>query len=387
MLLSTRTLLLVITMMCWVFSSRLTAQSFYSPSSEQVLYSPLEGTSTDTAPVLNPAAMVFTGNRATGYMLRTARASTYESANDQRTKTKTTLAEEGYGASALFDLGAGMSAGASYSRLYSKADISQPDFRLIPYEIQATQTISGRLVIEVAVGLKVGILLRWINQDANIMGNINSSPTEDRIQYKAHLIGHGAGFNYQNDRFRLGGVYIPAARGKAEIIYEQRIITEPGVALFDAGYKVDNWAVGLATERTVHRRDERAVTVLSEDGNRNVTLDGASPDRNALSVSAYHASVEYKLAPIWVVRAGVTLREKEMVFDGTRVPGDIKNADRYNQNELKACLAYTGRFEVMAGFQTSSFSKTLTAQSGAIQNGAIYSGNNKVTFLSIGSKF
>lgn len=362
------------------------AQAFYETAPTRKLYIPSQGGDLHLFNV-NPAVIETTNRKAGAYVLQNREVSTFTATDDVRTTTKTKLTQDAYGATMMFDLGAGTAVGLTMERIFSRADMEISTIARVPYELMDTQTIMAQILIDLAPGLRAGLALRWQHEQADIMGNAGASITDDRIHYKGSLIGHGGGVSYTNDKVRIGAAYYPAARGKSEVLSEQRIITEPGIAILDGIYRIEKHAIGLGVERAIHKRDERSEQIPSEDGNRTVTLNGISPIKNVFPINAYHLGGDYILNTQWGLRFGLVQRTSEFIFDDLSLPSSDGGGDKMTAREWKVGLRLLAPFEMMAGYSASSYSATLTEKSGRSRSGATFEGSSRNMFLSGGIKF
>ncbi len=362
------------------------SQAFYDISPVKSLYSPNQGDG-NLVFSLNPAVVSPTNNRVGGYSLNRQNGSVYTDVGEIEEKTTTKLKESFYGGMALFDLGAGAAVGISLERSHTRATYEITDTRQELEESMATQTIGGRMLIDVATGLRIGLALRWMTERGDVLGSSGSNNMGDRVTYSGNLIGHGGGFSFALNQWRIGAAYYPAVRGKSEILYEQRIITEPGVAIADGALKVGKHMIGIGLERSIHRRDERAVSVVSEDGDRDISLDGISPDKSALPVSKMHLGFDASLLPNVMFKMGITRHETEWIFDGTKAPGDRDDADRFNWNEYKVGGRLLAPYDIEAGIQSGTMSSHLTSKSGRGVEGDTYTGSTRSYYVTGGLKF
>ena len=358
------------------------AQSFYGSMPTDEMYTPVER---DDGQLfnLNPAVVNPAGTKVGGYLLRRERTSTLTLADS--TSTKTTLLENGFGAGAIFDLGAGAGAGITAEKNYSSATLDTGgNSRSKLTERMVMQTLTGRVLIDLAPGLRVGLALRFMNEVGDILGSANANDSA-RIKYDGSLVGHGGGFQYADDKFAVGATYFPAARGKTEIISEERIITEPGVAMIDFRLKVDKNVLGLGIERAVHKRDER-ITVTAESGQGNVALDGISPDKNSFATQTFHGAIDWMFTGTVGARGGIADHQRVWIFNNNSVPGDDSSADSYSYLEWQAALHIVMPVDVVAGLHFDSYSTTLSDHSGSSRNSAKYQSGGRVLFVTVGSK-
>ncbi|MCX6118430.1 MAG: hypothetical protein NT027_12880 [Proteobacteria bacterium] len=362
------------------------SQSIFDSHPSKSLYLPVVP-SNESLFSLNPAAIQTTGNRFAGYGLRKNLSAKYVDVQDTPITTTTTMKEESFGAAGQFDLGAGAAAGVSMERYFGKMNYEFSDSSRALTEAQNLQSLSAKMLIDLAPGLRLGLALRWLTERNEILGNRNSDESGDRVTYSANLIGNGGGVFYATSNWSLGAAYYPAARGKSDILYEQRIVTESGLALVDIVYEMSKHSLGVGLERSVHKRDERAVSVVSEDGDRDINLDGISVDKNAFPVSKIHAIFNFTVNPQLRIRGGLTRRDHEWVFDNSKVPGDNSSADKYSWNEFKIGVGYTAQFDLQAGMSMGSWSSTLTSSSGSRAVRDQYSGSVKSMFIQGGQKF
>ena len=362
------------------------AQTFYSSMSTALMY--MAGPGDDLQMFhLNPATPPTTNNRVGGYLLRHTHQTTFIAKDDSSTETKSDLLENGYGAGALFDLGAGTAAGITAEKFFAQNNVTVSTSNSKPVEHMDIQTFTGRINIELATGLRVGVALRFLGETGAILGSPNASVKSDVIRYSGNLIGHGAGLYYGINQFTVGGVYFPAARGKSEILSEERIIDEPGDVLVDGSAKFDVGTIGLGIERSVHKRDERAAQVLSEDGRRTLDLAGIGQDKNAFLTQTIHVGGEYKINPALGIRVNLAQHTREWVFDRSRVPGDSSDPDSFSYSDIKLAAHYNNQqYDVQGAYGVSNWSTVLSGRSGTTA-GSQYKGDERVIMVTAGAKF
>lgn len=357
------------------------AQSFYGTMPSQEMYTPVERDDGQLF-YLNPAVVQPTGTKLGGYLLRRERTSTLTLSD--ATSTKTSRTENGFGAGAIFDLGAGAAAGITAEKTFSAATIdSGGTSRTKPIERMVTQTLTGRVLIDLATGLRVGLALRFMNEQGDILGSASANDSA-RIKYDGSLVGHGGGVQYAVDNFAIGAAYFPAARGKTEIISEERIITEPGVAVIDFRLKADKHVFGLGVERAVHKRDER-ITVTGESGQGSVALDGISPDKNTFAKQTFHGAFDWMITGTISVRGGLANHQRVWIFDSSSVPAS-SSGDSYSYNEWQAALHLMMPIDIVTGLRFDSYETKLSGQSGSARNNATYESGGRVLFVTASSK-
>lgn len=365
-----------------MFASQAFAQAFYETLPARQMYSPVQREDGQLFN-LNPAVVSTTGSKVGGYLFRRERSSTLTLADTAATTTKTDLLENGYGGGAIFDLGAGAAAGVTAEKLFSEASITADGSRNKLAELMVTQTLTGRVLIDLAQGLRVGLALRFMNERGDILGSTNS---RDRIKYDGSLVGHGGGIQYANEQFAVGAAYFPAARGKTEIISEERIITEPGIALIDFRLTSNKNVFALGIDRSVQRRDERAVSVTAESGQGSVALDGISPDKNTFAKQSIRGGLDWMFTNTIAGRLGLAQHQREWIFDGTAVPGDSGSPDAYTFLEWQAALHLVMPVDVVAGLNFDSYEKTLSGRGSSARTGAKYKAGGRTLFVTVGTK-
>lgn len=377
---------LIMTFALAMMTSQAAAQSFYQTMPMGQMYTPVQR---DDGQLfnLNPATVNPAGSKAGGYVIRRERTSTFTATDSAATTTKTSLKEDGYGIGGMFDLGAGAGAGINAERQFSTAELTVDSSRTKMIEIIETKTLTGRVLIDLAPGLRVGLALRFMHEKGDILGAMSNNNESGRVKYDGSLVGHGGGVQYADDRFAIGAAYFPAARGKTEIISEERIITEPGLTLVDFKYKADkNNVFGLGLQRAVHRRDERAVSVPGENGRGTIALDGISPDKNSFATQTVHGAVEWGIAGNVALRVGAARHQREWIFNGNAVPGDKSDGDTYSYMEWQVALHILMQVDVTAGYYFDSYETKLSSRSGTARDGAKYQSGGRVLFLSAGGK-
>ncbi len=369
---------------CIVMPITTSAQEFYTPMIHSLMYTPLQGDDPHLQN-LNPATTNTTGLKLGGYGLRNFRTTTFTDNDDSKTVTRASVKEEAYGAGALVDLGAGTAAGLNTDRAFTEADLFNSNSNNKPRELVSQQSLMGRVQIEVATGLRLGFALRYVSLNGDILGNFNSNNNRERVRYHGNLVGNGGGLQYTSGGLRLGSAYYPSSRGKSEILFEERIISDPGMALIDGSFANGPFTFGLGIQRWIHRRDERAVSVSSLDQQRTLRLDGLDWEKHVFPISAYHLGVEWKQQPNFGLRFSIIKKDSVFISDRHTAPTTVSGYDSTSELDYHIGVRYIyGIYDGILGASSWSRAKTLTNQSG--EAGAIYVGKGSLMYFSIGSR-
>lgn len=359
------------------------AQSFYSPRSYRESYVPTEGLEEGNMIVSNPANSISTGV----YQIvsnKLSSKSDFSNKQNPGDSIKSQLSQDSYTGGVLSSMGAGMYAGFLIEKYFAKISTEDSGRNEVPYEMMTSEVVTGRVVIEVATDVTLGVQLRWSHQTGNILGNIDAPVEEQRIRYRGNLLGHGAGLSYKQPNYKIAAAYIPAERGKSEILSEQRIITEPGFVLIEGATKAGAFNLGAGFERAVHKRDERAVSVVSEDGFRSVELDGISPDKYAQPKLTYHLGCDGVVSPQINWTTGISLTDGRFIVDGQSSPDSNSDADPYRATDIKFGIDYLklGPVDLQARIKYRTLTGNLTSKSGNNLEGSTYKAT--MTYLSLG---
>jgi hypothetical protein len=360
------------------------AQEFYTPVTHGMMYTPLQGDDPHLFN-LNPATNNTTGFKTGAYGLRHFRETTFTDNDDSKTETKGIAKEEAYGGGLLMDLGAGTAAGFNADRSFTTDEITRSSSNGKRNERMYQQSVMARVQVELATGLRVGLALRYVSLSGDVLGSFNSNNDRDRVRYHGNLLGNGGGIQYTNGAVRLGSAYFPASRGKSEILFEERIISDPGMALVDASYNTGSAVVAAGIQRWVHRRDERAANVDSIDQQRNLRLDGLDWERHVLPTTAYHLGVEVKAQSNLFVRASAAKKYSVFIMDNTTSPTTFNDYENTNELDYHLGVRYiSGNYDILAGGSSWRREKKLTDKSG--EPGATYKASGTILYLSLSAK-
>jgi hypothetical protein len=333
---------------------------------------------------LNPALRTTKESRAGAYGVRHLRTTNLLANDDQKTETKAESKEEMYGLGAVGDLGAGMLAGLQCERVFTESKTTRSTSVTTAKDLMQQQAINGIVAIEIATGVRLGFLMRYVSLTADLAGGFNTGEIY-RVRYHGNLLGHGGGIYGNYGDFSGGMTYYPAIKGKSEIMFEERIVADPGLATADAAYRIGKHLVGASLIRWIHKRDERVATVTSVDGQRTLTLNGSDPEKNVFPILAYHVGLEFNLNGPVSLLAGISRKDSVYTTDIVATPISTEGFDAMTEQDLQAGIRYIhGTHDVFVG--AYKFARSLTLTESSSQRGTSYEASGLSMMASWGAK-
>jgi hypothetical protein len=349
-----------------LLSTRGLAQEFYTPMPQSLMFDPIQGDDPFLFNV-NPSSNATTGFKGGTYGLRQFRDTTLTADDDSDTITRSRAKQDVYAGQVMVDLGAGMSASIAAERSFTESKTSRTTATRTVRELMLQQTLTGRVEIDLAPGFRSGFIMRYVSLSGDLAGAFNASDAY-RVRYHGNMLGNGAGFTFVSGGLAAEMSYFPAVRGKSEIMFEERIITDPGMATAGLSYKAGPHTFGLALQRWVHKRDERAATVTSPDGQRTLTLNGLDPEKNVLPVAAYHLGLEFGLGAGRAVRASVAKKDSVWTTDAQTAPTTVSGYESLSELDQQLAVRLNfGRHDILVGANKFGRSKTLSSLAGSNQ--------------------
>lgn len=288
--------------------------------------------------VFPPAAGTGAGSVQTDFGARRSfDESTISSGGDTREVQTSRTKIEAYGVAAQTDLGAGATAGLTIQREYTDAISENLTSGSRPQDLMHKDYLGAKLVIDLTTEVKVGLLLRLQTVSATVVGAFTSQ--RNSFTYNGSLLGYGAGVNFSSGLLSVGAAYLPILRGKAEIMGEEKIVTEPGYALGEFSYGKEPWNVSAQYQRCIHKRDDRAQPTTNA-ADQGVSVMGVDIDHNLLCDFSYGLSVRSSINPQLYWQAGLMQENGQFIFNPDDIPEEEGSAPKVQNYRLRAAVGY-----------------------------------------------
>ena len=312
----------------------------------------------------SPADQGTAGNRAGVLFNRNFKSSEIKLAQGDAETRTADLKNDLIAVSGLADLGAGTAAGITAARDWIEMNSQSTNGSVRPRELFQTQTVTGRILIDLTPQVRAGLSIRQQSQESLVVGGFNN---QESIVYRGSLVGYGAGAAARlGPKFGVGAQWVPAMRGKATIIGEQRLLAEPGRAGVSAWHGDDAQRFGVMWQRWVHKRDDRADnTSTGGENNRQVILEGMDFDNFLYPVWALGVGLDHRIRPNLGLRAHAGRETAEFIFNTDQVPGENPDGQRLDYWRLRGAVKLINpgfALELGLGFWQRSLS--LSAGSG-----------------------
>lgn len=269
--------------------------------------------------VENPAHYRFNGIEASTSGARVAKTASLDQRGSQAASPQAQTIEDHVGAAIMADLGAGAAVGLSHQSMYRKTTISQQNsINSSIVELLKESQSALRIVIEFIERLNVGMTVRYLFQDYQIVGAQSASQTLATF-YRVGFIGYGAGIAYDAGSYGISYAYTPPLRGKTTIMGEEYIVVERGRIILDAYTSITHkLGLSLLLKRWINELDDRAEGTTASNDNTEVSLLGLDPDQYLWTKQLLMAGVDVGLSPKTSVRFGLGREEAELNFSDYR---------------------------------------------------------------------
>jgi hypothetical protein len=297
----------------------------------------------------NPAVVPTKGTTVGTMAHRDTKESEMKFDRDGGETRRTNRKDDMFGLAALADMGAGAALGVNVTQTWAELNSSSTNGNARPRELFATQTLAGRLLIDLTPDVRAGLFMRHQSQEARVTGNFN---TEESIVYKGSLMGYSAGLAAQvNSQFGLAAQWTPPMRGKSNIIGEERLLSEPGLAGLAVQGGPDDRRWGAYWHRWIHKRDDRADnTSTGGANNRPIVLSGMDFDSFLFPVWQLGLGGDMSVRPNLALGLTLVREQGEFIFNADQVPGDNPDGQRVSFWRVRSTIRLTnGKVNVTAG--------------------------------------
>ena len=244
--------------------------------------------------------------------------------------------------------------------------------------------VGSRLIVELTTQIRAGLLVRYMREHASMVGTFGSSQ-RNSFTYTGNLLGYGAGVYFTGNNSGYGATYMPALRGKGEVLGEEKIFTESGYALFDVFVGKENAKLGMSYFRWIHKRDDRDEATSSIDGNRTLTIDGVNLDSSLFPVHAFTFGADFRLTPKVLGRASITQEESEFIFSEEGIPGENDENKRLRFLRIRGGVVLTNSPKLMLQLGFGSFERKTTLENLNGFTDGDYKASGSEVFLVVGN--
>ena len=244
--------------------------------------------------------------------------------------------------------------------------------------------LGARFIVELTNQIRAGLLVRYLREHASIVGSFGVNQ-RNSFTYTGSLLGYGAGIYFSGNDSGYGAAYMPALRGKGEVLGEEKIFTESGYALFDVYVGKENARLGMSYYRWIHKRDDRDEATQSLDGNRTLNIDGLNFETALFPVHAISFGADFRVTQKVLGRATITQEESEFIFSEAGIPGENSKNKRVRFLRLRggAVLSNTPKLKLQLGFGVFDRKTDLDNSNGSAEGK--YKGSGSELFLVIGT--
>ncbi|MFK7872574.1 MAG: hypothetical protein AB8C84_05305 [Oligoflexales bacterium] len=250
---------------------------------------------------------------------------------------KADVSGEIQGVGVVTNVGSGLMIGFSYQRL-TYTDTLSRDQRGEVFENWKKQQSMARIAVELTEHLHAGFLLKFLDVEYDLLGSffINSS---ERALLKPSLFGSGGGLVMTFDRMVLSGAWVPTMKGKAKVLGEEFIVTEPGLSEMTLSSKHQQMMGGIGVRRWIYRKDDRVNgTTANNENQTQLNLMGLNSGMSKVfPMYSRFIDVEAWMTP--ALKAGVRLAytDYEVHTDLQRTfPGEEAVSRKFSAFHLQA---------------------------------------------------
>lgn len=216
-----------------------------------------------------------------------------------------------------------------YSKLTDKStsDTSNMYANTPAVEELTQRSTTARFAIDLVQNARMGVMFRYTSFNADVIGNFGIQQ-DDETSYKGTMSSLGGGAWLNSNQLAFAVAYLLPARGKATLLGEDRVVTEPGLVSANVHYELSKEVrFGLGIEKWMYEKDEMSETV-QVDENRQVSLNGLNTDRDLYVHETVLFGMDYMMTAVFGLRAGILIQQWE--FNTTQA--DLKsNPNKSNQ--------------------------------------------------------
>ncbi len=326
--------------------------TLWAESIEHTLTSPLSASKLHLFH-LNPAISETKSAIVNGAYGQGSKTMTFNQTSNPSRILKSDVKRSFYGLAVLTDIGAGAAIGGFFNEERNDTTSSSTIGSREVSEAIKYQTYGGHVLIELTKNVVIGLQLKFLNETADTVGTFNN--TEDRITYSGFLSGYTSGLIYKTADYKFGGSYQPPFRGKAQILLEDKILTEPGYTFVHGQFLAQNFAFGVSYLRWLHQRDERATSTLGIDGKTQVNILGQDFDRQIFPLYKYGISGGYSFSPGASLMLSYLVHTDTFLLDPSQTPDDSNRDNIVNYGEIKIGASFeVFKWSIEGGYTTTS---------------------------------
>ena len=224
------------------------------------------------------------------------------------------------------------------------------------------ETLAGQFTslwsaIELTEQIKAGFKLRFIETQHNIVGNFFINPN-NKTTFKSSLFSTGAGIHGNFNRLAVGLYFQQAAKGKAVILGEERIVTQPGLVDIHAAITGNKVNSGIMYRRYLFKDEELSEgTTINDEDQSEISLLGMDPEWNTLFMtSQIGIGAEVTAQEKTQIYLGLNRIESEFNFDlQNSLPGNNENNEKFTYLKLTGAIILNNpQFNLFGGMSLSS---------------------------------
>ena len=198
---------------------------------------------------------------------------------------------------------------------------------------------SLKVAAELTPDLSVGISFSYLNQKANILGNMWTDQT-DRTEYSGNLTKLGIGAQFKTDSALLGLAWQTGFKGKMDVPGEEKVYAEPNRLYANIDVNLEQFIFSLNYLMNFYQKNELRDRTTSPSGNTNsVYLLGIPTLRNQFLVNKIGGSLGANIFESVTVEANISYITNEWIYDETSLPEDIDSDSELKANTMEYCLS------------------------------------------------
>ena len=276
------------------------------------------------------------------YRVRSSTTYTEESGNNSFDETADRT-EAYLAASGMADLGGGLWLGFQVEQLDLEMSSIREDVNdtVIP-ERADSQFAALKAAVELSELVAVGFTLKFLKVEHAVVGSFGVDPATSTTTFSTSMFGSGGGLSVNNGKFAFSAAYFPAMKGKADVLGEEKIITDPGASDLGLGFTIkETIRAGLRYRRWIYKDDDRSDgTTLNDNNQTQVNLYGVHRRMtNIAPLTSLTLGAGIPLGKDINIMASLTRDTMTWVVDPTtNLPGENEDDPSDTRTTIKALL-------------------------------------------------
>lgn len=225
-------------------------------------------------------------------------------------------------------VGLGVIAGYDRMRVNTKDDTSFLYNDEYADESSVKKSVSVLFNMEITQGMRFGVSYRHVIVKNHIIGS-TSAARSNNVEMKGSLSGLTVGGYLGSGQLAFGLFYRLPARGKVDVLGEDKISSEEG--LIGAGVQYDlskEFRLGLSLLKWMYERDELAGTTTNMR-EQTIRMNGLSTEANLRTTESIFVGADYSLTSTVTGRFALGYEQMLFIDDATTISSDESKRNFY----------------------------------------------------------